>query len=374
MRARPAPLPATGAAATLSVVVPTFEERDNVAPLVAQLDAALRGIAWEVVFVDDDSPDGTAAAVRAIARADPRVRVIQRLGRRGLSGACVEGILSSSAPYVAVMDADLQHDARVLPQMLARLDAQELDLVIGSRYVAGGGTGEWDSRRAFLSRLGVGSARLLLGIGGIEDPMSGFFVIRREAFEACARGLSQQGFKLLLDILASAPRPLRAVEIPYRFAPRQHGASKLDTAAAWEFGVLLLDKLVGRTIPPRFVLFCAVGGTGVLVQLAALGVLRFGLPFPAAQTGAVLLAMTSNYLLNNAVTYRDQRLHGRAFWRGLTSFCAICAFGAAANVGVASLIYARGSVWWLAGLAGAALSAVWNYAATRLYTWRRPGR
>jgi dolichol-phosphate mannosyltransferase len=357
----------------LTIVAPTLQERENIAPLVACLDMALAGVSWEVVFVDDDSPDGTADAVRAIARRDRRVRVIQRLGRRGLSGACVEGILSSSAPYVAVMDADLQHDASLLPEMLRRLQAGALDLVVGSRYVAGGGIGQWDRRRLLLSRLGIRSARLLLRFGDLNDTMSGFFMLRREAFDASLRTLSQQGFKILLDILASAPQPLRYVEIPYRFAPRQHGASKLGGGAAWGFGVLLLDKFAGRFVPARFLLFCIIGGSGVFVHVAVLFLLRLSLSFTYAQSGAVLVAMTWNYALNNAITYRDQRLRGALFWRGLLSFYLICAVGALANVGVARLIYARGELWWVAGLAGAVIGAVWNYAATRVYTWSRPG-
>ena len=357
----------------LTIVVPTFQERDNIVPLVARLDAALAGSAWEVVFVDDDSPDGTADAVRAIARSDRRVRVIQRLGRRGLSGACVEGILSSSATYVAVMDADLQHDESILPEMLRRLRSGPLDLVVGSRYVAGASTAGWDRRRLLLSQVGIRSAHMLLRIGDLHDSMSGFFMLRREAVDPCLRRLSQQGFKLLLDIMASAPRPLRFVEIPYRFAPRQHGQSKLGGAVAWEFGVLLLDKFAGRFVPARFLLFCLIGASGVLVHLGVLAVLRLVLPFTGAQAGAVLVAMSSNYALNNAITYRDQRLRGKDFWRGLLSFYLICAVGALANVGIARLIYARAETWWLAGLAGALVGAVWNYAATRVYTWRRPG-
>ena len=359
--------------AELTIVVPTFQERDNIVPLVARLDAALAGGAWEVVFVDDDSPDGTADVVRTLARTDRRVRVIQRFGRRGLSGACVEGILSSSATYVAVMDADLQHDESVLPEMLRRLRSEPLDLVVGSRYVPGASTAGWDRRRLFLSRVGVGSARLLLRVGDLNDTMSGFFMLRREAVEPCLRRLSQQGFKLLLDILASAPRPLRFVEIPYHFASRQHGQSKLGGAVAWEFTALLLDKFVGRFVPARFLLFCLIGASGVLVHLGVLAVLRLVLPFTGAQAGAVLAAMSSNYALNNTITYRDQRLRGKEFWRGLLSFYLICAVGALANVGIARLIYARGEMWWLAGLAGALVGAVWNYAATRVYTWRGPG-
>ena len=236
------------------------------------------------------------------------------------------------------MDADLQHDATLLPRMLARLKAEELDLVIGSRYAAGGSTGEWSRRRLFLSRLGIRGAQWLLQRGELRDPLSGFFLLRREVLEGCVRRLSQQGFKLLLDILASAPQPLRFAEMPYRFAPREHGVSKLGAAVTWQFGLLLLDKLAGHFLPERFLLYAAVGASGVLVQLAALAALRHALPFAAAQACAVWLAMTSNYLLNNAITWRDRRLRGWRFWRGLAAFYVICSIGAVANVGVGTLL------------------------------------
>jgi len=353
----------------LTVVVPTFEERDNIAPLVARLAAALDGIAWEVVFVDDDSPDGTAEIVRAIARADRRVRIVQRLGRRGLSGACIEGILSSAAPCVAVMDADLQHDPTLLPRMLARLAADKLDLVIGSRYAAGGSTGAWSRRRRLISRLGSRTARWLLPQAHFTDPLSGFFMLRREVFESCVRRLSPQGFKVLLDILASTPPALRVAELPYRFAPRERGTSKLDAGVAWQFGWLILEKLSGRLLPARFLMYSIVGASGVLVQLVALAALRLVLPFAVAQACGVLLAMTSNYLLNNALTYRDQRLRGGDFWRGLATFYLICSVGAVANVGVGTLLHARGELWWFAGLTSAIVGAAWNYGASRFYTW-----
>jgi dolichol-phosphate mannosyltransferase len=356
----------------LTIIVPTFEERENIVPLVERIDRSLVGVGWEIVFVDDDSRDGTAEAARELAQRDRRVRVIQRIGRRGLSSACVEGFLSSSAPYVAVIDADMQHDETLLSGMLRRLKSEKLDLVVASRYVEGGLTEGWDARRQWISRLAVNVTQFLFKVG-LNDPMSGFFVIRRDAFDSALRRLSQQGFKILFDIMASSPRPLKFVEIPYRFGTRRYGASKLDGMAAWQFGVLILDKMVGRYVPVRFVLFVLVGGSGVFVHLAALYLLlAFGASFTLAQTGAVFVAMTSNFILNNTITYRDQRLRGFAFVRGLATFYLVCSLGALANVGVASLLYFERPVWWLAGLAGAVIGAVWNYAMSRLLTWNRP--
>ena len=357
----------------LTVVVPTLNERDNIVPLVELLDTALAGIAWEVIFVDDDSRDDTAAAVRAMARRDGRVRCLQRIGRRGLSTACIEGALASAAPYCAVIDADLQHDETVLPRMLEALRTGSYDLAIGSRYSAGGDLGELSGRRVGISKLATRVSRVICK-ADIADPMSGFFMVRREAFEAAMRRLSGQGFKILLDLLASSPRPLRVVELGYRFRQRRHGESKLDTLVAWEFGMLLADKLVGHVIPVRFMLFATIGAIGLVVHLVVLrlALTLLALDFTPAQTSAALVAMTSNFFLNNLFTYRDQRLMGWRLLRGLASFYLICGLGLIANVGVAAYTFAQHERWWIAGVAGVVVGSVWNYAISSVFTWKPP--
>jgi dolichol-phosphate mannosyltransferase len=355
----------------LTIVVPTFNEHDNIVPLLDRLDAVLAGVAWEAIFVDDDSPDGTAEAVREAARRDTRVRCIQRIGRRGLAGACIEGVLASSAPYVAVMDADLQHDEAILPQMLEALRREGCDMVVGSRYVAGGGVGDWAAHRQRASSLATRLARLVTKTD-IADPMSGFFMLRRMVFERVVRGLSTQGFKILLDILATAETPLRIKEIPFQFRQRLAGESKLDTLVAWEFAMLLADKLVGHIVPVRFLLFAVIGGIGVFVHMGVLaaGLKLFSLPFVAAQTTAAIVAMTANFFLNNLFTYADRRLKGWRALRGLVSFYVICSFGAAANIGVASYLFAQQQVWWVAGITGIVVGSVWNYAVSSIFTWK----
>jgi dolichol-phosphate mannosyltransferase len=354
----------------LTVVVPTFNERGNVEALVGRLDAALEGIRWEVVFVDDDSPDGTADEVCALAQSDLRVRCLRRIGRRGLASAVIEGMLASSAPYLAVIDADLQHDETVLPQMLATIQTQDLDIVIGSRYTAGGSIGEWDRRRAMMSNVAARLARLIVA-ADLTDPMSGFFMISRLAFERAVRRLSGQGFKILLDLFASTPVAFRFAEIPYVFGQRQYGESKLDSFVIWEYLMLLLDKLVGRYIPARFISFALIGGLGVVVHFTTLYLTLKAVAFPAAQGTAAFVAMTSNFVLNNMLTYRDRRLTGSRFVTGLLSFYAVCGLGAVANVGIASAAFAEHYTWWVSGLAGVVVGVVWNYAVSSVFTWRR---
>ena len=356
----------------VSVVVPTFNERDNVTALFRKLETALAGIAWEVIYVDDNSPDGTWDVVRALAREDSRVRCIRRIGRRGLSGACIEGILASSAPCAAVIDADLQHDETQLPKMLALLQGGEADLVVGSRYIEGGSADSFDKQRAGASMLATEVAKKLLRVE-IADPMSGFFMIRRDRFEQLAPQLSTQGFKILLDIVATARGSLRIKEIPYSFGSRLHGESKLDSMVALDFLGLVLAKLTGDVVSLRFLLFAMVGSLGLVVHLVALFVALevFNVPFPEAQACGALLAMTSNFLLNNFLTYRDQRLKGLGILRGLLLFYLVCSVGLIANVGVAFSVYDQEPIWWLAGAAGALMGVVWNYAMSGLFVWRK---
>lgn len=353
----------------VSIVVPTFNERQNVTELISRVEQALRGIAWEMIFVDDDSPDGTSAEVKAIAARDSRIRCIRRIGRRGLSSACIEGMLASAAPNLVVMDADLQHDESKVPAMLEALKAEGAELVIASRYTAGGDIGEWDKKRALMSRVATRLSRVICR-QPISDPMSGFFMIKADALDSCVRRLSGKGFKILLDIVASSPNVLRVAEVPYTFRERLHGESKLDSLVVWDFGMLLAEKTIGRYIPVRFFAFTLVGGAGVLVHMATLAALRLTeLSFSNAQAVATVVAMIFNFWMNNLLTYRDRRLRGRRWLTGLLSFMLACGLGAVANVGIASYLFASHTQWVIAALAGIAVGAVWNYAITQLYTW-----
>ena len=359
------------AGAQLAIIVPTFNEAENIPVLVQRLDRCLAGIRWELLVVDDDSPDGTADLVRQLGCADARVRCIQRVGRRGLASACIEGMLATTAPCVAVMDGDLQHDETLLPQMYATLRGDGLDMVVGSRYVNGGRSDGLNGRRAGVSRLATRLSRPLIP-PDLTDPMSGFFMLRREVLQRSVRRLSGIGFKILLDLFASSEQPLRFRELPYGFRSRAAGESKLDSHAIWDYGMLLLDKLSGRFVPVRFLAFMLVGGSGVFVHMAVLGLLFRGLEqsFLYSQISATLVAMTANFALNNLITYRDVRLTGWRWLRGWASFTMVCSIGAVANVGIADYLFERDTLWAFAGIAGILVGAVWNYVMTLAFTWR----
>jgi dolichol-phosphate mannosyltransferase len=357
----------------LTIVVPTYNEKLNVRPLVSLLDKALVDINWEVVFVDDDSPDGTADEVRELARTRLDIRVIHRIGRRGLSGACIEGILSSAAPYVAVMDGDLQHDETVLISMIASFNADpELNLVIGSRNVEGGSSGNGLSGiRSFGSDMATVMARKLLKIR-VQDPLSGFFMIKLESFRDVVGELQRQGFKILTDLLSASRGSWKIKEIPFVFKERQYGQSKMDSAVTLEYFGLILARLTGGAISIRFVLFLFVGLTGILVQLLMVGIFLnvMFLSFFYSQILAVILAMTSNFFLNNILTYRDQSLSGKYILFGLLSFYFVCSLGAVANVAVANLVYNFVPLWILASFFGSVISSLWNFMSSKWLTWR----
>jgi dolichol-phosphate mannosyltransferase len=355
----------------LTIVVPTFNEKANIPLLVERLAQLLTSCDWEVIFVDDNSPDGTAAAARAIGANESRVRCIRRIGRRGLAGACLEGMLASQARYVAVMDADLQHDEGLLVPMLEALRAGRADVAVASRYLYGGSAAGLSKQRSRVSRGSNTLVRLLLGID-LTDPMSGHFMIRRDALEAIAPSLSTQGFKILLDILATARGSLRTIELPSTFRERQHGESKLDSKIALDFAALVTAKLTNDAVSARFLLFCMVGLTGIGIHLSILSALLItNLSFGAAQAFATIGAIAWNFVLNNLFTYRDQRLTGWHFVTGLIRFQVICAIGAISNVGIATWIYDYDETWWIAGLGGALIGTVWNFVVSAALVWRQ---
>lgn len=378
-----APDPQTTAAPSwiapqLAVIVPSYNERDNIVPLYDKVASALGGLPFEFIVVDDNSPDGTAEVVKDLARHRYNVRCIHRIGRRGLSSAVVEGISASAAPFFAVIDADHQHDETVLPAMLARAQAGA-DIVVGTRYSGSGTVGEGlSSAREAGSRLATRLSSLLTGTK-LSDPMSGFFLMKREVFDEVAPSLSKDGFKILLDLIVSATRfrgraerELTIAEVPYTFRPRHAGESKMSPIIVVQFLGLLLSKLSGGLLPTSFLLFGMVGGSGVVVHLLTLWLTHqyLGFNFTNAQLAATVVAMTTNFVLNNELTYADKKLRGRRYWIGLLSFYLVCSIGALANVSVATWIYQASPDLFLAGILGALMSVVFNYSVTRVFTWR----
>lgn len=356
----------------LAVVIPTYNERENIRLLVLALANALQPLSWEAIFVDDNSPDGTADLVRSIALTDHRIRVLERIGRRGLSSACIEGMLATSARYIAVMDGDLQHDETVLPNMLNEIKTKRLDLVIATRKVMGGSMGNMSRTRKALSNVGAWLSRAVCRCP-ISDPMGGFFIVDRVYLNRVVYDLTGVGFKILVDLLASAKTTPAIAEVPYRFRNREKGSSKLDLNVELEYLHLLVSKTVGRYLPTRFVFFVTMGGVGLLLHLMLLSLLyyRVHASFWLAQVSATYISMSVNFVTNNAITFHDVRLRGLRLFTGLLTFYFACSIGALINIAFAMLLLRANLPWWVAGVSGMALSSLWNYGASTIFTWRQ---
>ena len=350
---------------TLSIIVPTYRESANIPVLFECVKVALDGLPWEMIVVDDDSPDGTSNVAFALAAKDQRLRCLRRVNRSGLAGAVIEGWMSSSADFVAVIDGDLQHDESVLRVMYQVLAKGAGNLVIGTRLRKASG-GSLSPARQRLSDMGAWFFGRIAG-AAVTDPMSGFFMIRREIVSRLAPSLSPDGFKILVDVILSAGGELKIFEVPYRFRKRNAGESKLTPLVGIDFLGLVVHHATAGVLPIRFVLFAMVGASGLVVHIVTLSAVLhwFGaLTFDSGQLIATVVAMASNFILNNEITYSSYRYRGLGLIEGFAGFALGCSVGAIANIDVASWLYNANETWWVAGLAGALLSVVWNYAVS----------
>lgn len=357
----------------LSIVIPTYNERENISKILEKLRKSLRNIRYEIVFVDDNSPDGTSEEIKVFMKKSKNVRLIHRIGRRGLSGAIIEGIYASNASLVGVMDCDLQHDEAKLLEMLALFKKNtSLDVVVGSRFVEDGeiSNGAFSKIREIGSKTITFVVKKLLNINA-TDPLSGFFMVKKDSFLAQSKKLQTQGFKILADFLAVSGQNLEVIEIGYKFKNRVVGESKMSLLTALELIGLVLSQIFGGKVSIRFILFCMVGVSGIFVQMAITGLLfLFANGFSTSQTVGILAAMTSNYFLNNYITFQEHRLKSIDLLRGLLSFYIICSLGAFANIAVSTYLFSLSSNWLVSSFVGAVFGAVWNFTLSSNFTWK----
>lgn len=361
----------------LSLIFPTYNEADNLPVLLPKVAAVLKGVDFEVIVVDDDSPDRTWEVGRKLSLQYPWLRVIRRVGRRGLSSAVIEGFLAAKGDVLAVADADGQHDLGILP-LLAKAVEGGAGIAIGSRYTEGGSVGQWDERRHTMSRIATWMAIRLCRVK-VSDPMSGFFAVERRLFEKVLPMLNPKGFKILLDLLIHVPSGTKTEEVPFTFGVREHGESKLSRRVQIEFLEYLYDALFGRWIPLTFIKYCIVGLLGVMVNLGVyLLVSRVLLPEADTRlleiSRALILgieaAIVFNFFLNNIWTFSQARLRGAAAVIGFVRYNIACALGALANYAVTFALFSNeiGAVHSV--IVGAFVGMVWNYTMSRLFTWR----
>jgi dolichol-phosphate mannosyltransferase len=354
----------------LSVIIPTYNERDNIIPLVERIHQALSGHEYRLLFVDDDSHDGTAELARSLSSKYP-VSVIVRQDKKGLASAVVDGLKHTGGETVAVMDADLQHPPEVMPAMLEAMN-NGADIAIGSRYITGGGCQGWGLIRRIISRTAIFLAHLLLpSTRNVKDPMSGFFMFRRQS--VADADLKPFGYKILLEILVLG-NLYHAVEVPYIFRTRSHGESKLSSRQQIEYlrHIYSLMRRTGETW--RIIKFCLVGISGIFVNEGLLWILAqlAGLPLVIASPISIECSIISNFTLNNFFTFHDRRsLALKSTLYRLLKFNLVSLGGLAINLGVLLFFtHVIGVYYLVANLFGIVVAFIWNYILSTWWTWR----
>ena len=354
----------------ISIIIPTYNERDNIIPLVERIDHALSNYDYEIVFVDDNSGDGTAETAMALSSKYP-VKVVVRRNKRGLASAVVDGIQHATGQFLGVMDADLQHPPEVIPDLLRKISSG-VDIAIASRYVKGGGCQGWGVTRKILSKGAIVLAHLLLpSTRPVKDPMSGFFMFNRQV--VANAHLSPTGFKILLEILLEGKFQTIA-EVPYTFRIRSGGESKLNARQQVDYlkHVYSLMKRKGELW--RFLKFCVVGLSGVLVNMGLLWLLTelAGLFYLLSAAISIETSIISNFIFNNYFTFRDRRSPGvKSFLNRLVKFNLVSLAGLGINMGVLWLLTeVFGLYYLLSNLCGIVVATLWNYLVNTWWTWK----
>jgi len=348
----------------LSIILPTYNERENIGVLLERIDRALRaaGIPYEVVIVDDNSPDGTAGFAEELSKTYP-IRVVRRPGKLGLSSAVLDGFKVSRGRFIAVMDADLQHPPEVLPKMIEKLVNHECDVVVASRYTEGGSVGNWSFLRRLVSWGAILVARVLLPkVREVRDPMSGYFMFRREVVEDSISEMNPRGFKILLEVLVKG-KVGKVCEVPYTFGRRYLGKSKLGPSEILNYLMHVLD------LSPEYVRFTIVGAIGTVVNLGVLALLRYllGIPHAIASAIAIEASIINNFILNDAWTFRRR---GGTWWHKILKFHASSAAAVLVQWGVSNMVYyivLSSSI--TAQLIGVLAGFILNYITSKKFVW-----
>ncbi|MDI7774226.1 glycosyltransferase [Asticcacaulis sp. EMRT-3] len=367
----------------LSLVICTLNEGTAIRSVINEICDALDGIRHEIIVVDDNSSDNTGSEVLDVAKLRPNVRLHVRVGERGLSSAAIKGWDIAHGRYLGVMDGDGQHDPRAIRQMADMIMAGNTDLVCVSRYLGQTETG-LSGLRDIGSKVATAATGLVLKVP-LSDPMSGCFLMTRDYYQSARPKLTGIGFKILLDIAASAPKKPRFGEVKAALRERQGGQSKLDLRVVADLGALLIEKATGGLLPARFVLFAGVGVTGVVVYAVVLiafhlllrgehqALYRYQYRYDdtISYSMAIWLSMTWNFFINNWLTFRDKRLKGWAILRALLGFYVACSIGAVLSLVLSLFMKEHLHIHWLvAGISAALLSSVWNYWGARMLSWR----
>ncbi len=361
----------------LSIVLPTYNERENIQIVLNKIFQLASDYSLEILIVDDNSTDGTSEIVKSLAKKDSRIRLIRRVGRSGLSSAIKEGLLNATSDIAVVMDADGQHQPVDVFFAVKELIQSKADLVVGSRFLDQARIRGLSERRAIGSNSANTLARISLSNSyqNLTDYMSGCFALNLKTCIPFILKINVNGFKFYYELLSLSKGSLKVEEVPLVFESRFYGQSKLDLSVIWDFIISLLHTLTFRVLPRRAISFGLVGLSGVIVQLISTNTIMylFFFSFERALPISILVAATSNYLINNALTFRSQRLFGYSLFKGLTKFLLVSSLPVMANIGLATAFY--NSVYQntlLAQISGICVVFIWNYVASSRFVWNSP--
>ena len=378
----------------VSIVTPTYNEAENLPILIQRLHAALGVLPHEIIIADDNSPDGTWQVGETLATEDPTLRVMRRFHDPGLSASVLDGLSTARGEVLVVIDADLQHDTGVLPEMLSHVLSKRVDVCVGSRSTAGGGYGDWSSSRRFVSWVATMIAKLLLRVS-VSDPMSGYFVVSREAYEQTAPSINPRGFKILLEFIGRNHQ-LRVDEVGYEFSNRIHGETKLNRSVIRSYLLGVAELRVGRQINPTFLLYAMVGLVGLAVN-SVLFTLAEAVGFPQITTGlnaaidpiatsflfSVQVTILLLFAMNNEFTFWEQRYRGWALIPAFALYEVMSLVGTCVHVAVFTSLQNIGFLLNLLGtsasrvvqnLIGASIALILNWFLNTTYLWRRKQR
>ena len=360
----------------ISIIIPTFNEVNNILPLINKLIKIIKHFEYEIIVVDDDSPDGTSEEVNQYMQKNQNIKLITRIGRSGLASAIKEGLLFAKGKYLIVLDGDGQHDPICVLDMVNEIIKSNADLVIGSRFLDSSKLKGLSEKRSIGSKIANQASRISLpkNYSLITDYLSGCFCINKVNTEKLIRKIEINGFKFLYELLSLSKGRLNIIEVPLVFKLRKYGNSKLDLAIVWDFLISILHNFSFRIVPRRAISFGLVGLSGVFIQLSLTLILTriFLLEFSKVLPFSVVCAATSNFLINNQLTFRNNRLRNFSLFKGLLKFLLVASLPVIANVGITTAFYKYISAdTFIAQLAGIAIVYAWNYMASSLFVWNR---
>jgi len=355
----------------LSIVIPTYNEASNIIAIIESINSTLGDVAsYEIIVVDDNSKDKTWELAEQYADKYKNITCFRRITSKGLSSAVIDGFMISRGKFISVIDADLQHDESILPKMLNYCH-NGADLAIGSRYCQDGSTGEWGLIRKLISKV---ATKISQKIGNIymSDPMSGFFMIRRDVFLNVVDKLNAKGYKILLDIVSQLDASkINMIEVPYTFKKRSRGESKLTPEVVFQLIDFIYLKIVGNYIPIEYVKFVTVGAIGAVVHFTILYLMHivFDNNYQNALIIAIEFSLIINYFINNLWTFKEKTHTGLKKIIGLVKFNILSGVGGIISYYISISLFDSGVNWIFASTIGAIVASLWNYNLNKILTW-----